>query len=127
MKTRINKDNGEKLKEAIKEAEGKATARVITVPEILRSIDDLQIKLDTLMKRKDQVGTTAWIDINAQSFPSAYKYTPESTCFSAKKTSSGWFMIGIKRATCTNKEIILGLSDEQKSAIADYVADSKNW
>ncbi len=127
MKIRIDANNTDKLNDAIKEAEGKATARRLIVPEILRRVEDLQAKLDTLMKKKDQIGISASIDVNAQTFPSAYKYTPESTCFSVEKTSSGWFMNGIRRATCTNREVSLGLTDEQKSAIADYVTDCKNW
>lgn len=94
---KINVNHTDKLDTAIEAVEGKATARTITAEELQDSAEKLQGKLDAIMLKKDQVGVSFWVDYNAQHFPNAYQYTPQSTQAKLTRTVSGWFVTDIRR------------------------------
>lgn len=102
----------EALTQAIADAEGNRTsARKIDAQDI---IDDLIEINDYLgITKKSMKGTTARVDHNAQSFPGAYKGTPESTHFSAEFTTN-WFVTSIGRDTCTSRKYNIKLSEAAK-------------
>lgn len=104
----------ETLAKAIAEAEGpRVSARKIDVKDI---IDDLIAINDYLgITKKAMKGTTVRVDHNAQYFPHAYKYVPESTIFRAEFTSA-WFVTDISRDTCTRRKYSLKLSETAKEA-----------
>ena len=105
--------SAEKLNSAIAEAEGRASVRKINARDL---IDDLIEVNDYLgLTKKVMKGTTVRVDHNAQSFPNAYKYVPESTIFCAEFTS-GWFITDIFRGTCKTRKYDLKLSDTAKEA-----------
>jgi len=96
MKTIINEANKDKLTAAIKEAEGRASVRCITAEDIIMAADKITKRLG--VTKKNLIGSVALVDINAQDFPNAYRYTPESTQFRMEYTASGWAVTEIMRA-----------------------------
>lgn len=92
--------NAAKLDAMIQAAEGRATARTITPDDIAEALDQVTERILLLSTRKDATGTKVEADPNAQTFPHAYKYTPESTHFTAELKASGWTVTGIFRARC---------------------------
>lgn len=92
--------NAEKLSAMIQAAEGRATARTITPADIAEALDQVTERIMLLSTRKDATGTKVEADPNAQTFPHAYKYTPESTHFTAELKSAGWTVTNVFRARC---------------------------
>lgn len=106
-----------KLNEAIKEAEGRATARVITAGGVLRMLERVEDYLDIPKKYLDGVEVEA--DINAQHFPSAYKYIPESTQFKAVYKRGAWRITAVYRAQVKGPTMAaaIKLTEEAREAI----------
>lgn len=90
------------LGDAIREAEGRATARTLTAATIVEALAIVEDKLNITKKAMEGIVVTA--DWNAQSFPRAYKYTPESTHFSAVYKAGSWRVTNIWRDRCTSGE-----------------------
>lgn len=90
----------EKLDAAIKAAEGRATARTITGRGIIDALQTVTDKLDITKKALN--GVSVSVDIHAQKFPSAYRYTPESTFFDAVFKSGSWRVTRIYREATRN-------------------------
>lgn len=114
--------NLKKLDALIKEAEGRSTARTITVDDVVDSLAQAEAHLLLLSTKKDAVGTIVYVDVNAQRFPRAYHYIPESTQFVAEITKSGWKVARVFRGTCTTKRMEFILTEETKANMADYVS-----
>ena len=114
----VKDSNREKIAAWIDHAEGRATARTITYDTIIHAVE--KIENDLGIPKAHMIGIKANCDMNAQSFPSAYKYTPESTQFGLEYTSSGWKVTWIRRDVCWNvssKHIKLSLTDDAKAAL----------
>ena len=110
------------IRTAIKSAEGRATARTITAEKMLYALIQVEKKLDITKKAMDGIKVT--IDINSQSFPNAYKYTPESTHFSAEYKNGSWRLTDIYRAECKNSfHIRIEHTEESKKAIIDRLSN----
>ncbi len=107
----------EKLEKAIKEAEGRATARTITVSDIMESLRYIEKKLG--VPKKALEGCKIYVDINAQDFPKAYKYIPESTHFSAEFVHGSWRITNISRGQIRkpSKRYLVDLTEDAKKAI----------
>lgn len=88
--------NAEKLAKAIKDAEGKATARTETTEHITDVLSTIKVPKVHL------TGTKVYYD-NGQTFPNAYKYRPESTHWTAECIKGKWYITDIFRATCPNR------------------------
>ena len=116
-KIKIHDTNIAKIENAIREAEGRATARTITAGDVFRAIQEIETALN--IPKKYTVGITAHIDYNAQVFPRAYKYTPESTHFEIERAAAGWYITSISRDTCGRKRYRLTLTEDAKKAIID--------
>lgn len=102
----------EKLSQAIAEAEGnRVSVRKIDVKDI---VDDLiEINEYFGITKKSMKGTTVLVDHNAQTFPTAYKGTPESTHFRAEFTTN-WFITSVIRERCIPKKFHVKLSETAK-------------
>ena len=88
-----------RLNTAITEAEGRATARTIIVKDI---IDEIAFVEKTLgLPKKLLEGVCVYIDSNAQDFPKAYTWMPESTKFHAEFRSGSWRITKIYRGPCS--------------------------
>lgn len=109
----------EKLESTIREAEGRATARTITPENIIDALLHIEKKLD--VSRAALEGTTATVDYNAQIFPAAYKYTPESTIFAAVYRRGSWRVTDICRAATRRPggAILVQMSESCKKAVME--------
>ena len=110
------------LTSAILEAEGKARARTISAKEICKAITNIEDKLYHITK-KALTNTTFGYDCNAQPFPKAYKYTPESTLFRAKFDGREWRILYIGRNICDKKKCHISLSDTAREAVLNKITD----
>ena len=114
-------DAASTLSAAIKEAEGRATARTITARDIISRLKEIEKGLN--ISKKNMNGVSVHVDENAQTFPSAYKFTPESTHFFATFKGGSWIITGIERARCgsASKKVTITLTEEAKAAIIDRI------
>ena len=111
----IKEANKENINEVIKQVEGRATARLVDYNNVIHAINLIENQLD--IAKKDMIGIVADIDYNAQEFPHAYKYTPESTHVKLERCSSGWALVDIKREYCGKHMIKIHLTEDAKQAI----------
>lgn len=114
---KINIDNIGKLETAIKEAEGKATARTITAPEIQYILHEIE---DGIAKKKLH-GTRVHYT-GAEYFPKSYKYRPESTHWVAENINGKWYVVEIFRGICPNRRtynVEITYSETAKQAILE--------
>lgn len=99
----------------IKDAEGRASARTITPSDILGLLTDVEDHLGIPKTHLKGVSVTA--NPNAQSFPAAYKYTPEATYFRATHTGKNWRLERVWRDTCRTCRAAINLTDDARAAI----------
>lgn len=112
----FNKNMIKKLEEVQK----RCSCRTITVEEVQNKLNEYFNELG--ISKKNMIGTIIKdCDLNAQSFPSAYKYTPESTHISAEYKSKGWVITDIWRGktNAPSKVIISELSTTAKEALIE--------
>ena len=117
---KINTANTDKVNAAIKAAEGRATARTITATDIGAEIIRLNRWLDNnSVPMKVRAGLTFCVDPNAQSFPSSYRYTPESTQIRLTIGADGktYFLTRVGRAICRLGHRRLAVSGEARAAL----------
>ena len=75
----------------------RCTARTIDTDVIVDSLSRYMAALR--ISKTAAVGVKVTVDPNAQNFPNAYKYMPESTLFDAEYTAKGWIVSNIRRGT----------------------------
>lgn len=98
----------EEIIAAIKEAEGRATARTIGYHAIFKAVKLAEETLSGIAKA-DTVGTVIYCDPNADHFANKYlnKGRPASTHFSIERKKVGWVLVKVWRDDC-------GLSDGKR-------------
>lgn len=107
----------EKVQSALDEVQKRSKVRTITVKDICCTLTNVDKKLD--IPKKYKKGIQLSCDYNAQKFPNAYRYQPDSTHFFAEHNGSEWILTGACRRVCTNKNCHLDLTDEAKEKILD--------
>lgn len=119
MKIMVNEKNRGKLEEAIREAEGRATARTIIVRWIYEAAERIEKTLG--IPKNAMVGIKADVDYYNQNFPNAYKFTPESTQFTLERFASGWAVTAIWRGRTkrAGHEYTLTLTDLAKEKLIE--------
>lgn len=111
-----------KLQTELDEVQKRSRVRTITTIGIINALVSIEDKLD--IPRKSMEGIRVRIDYNEQDFPKAYKYTPESTWFSAEFRKGSWRITNIWRDVTagSGKGRNVSLTDEAKAKIlAQYV------
>ena len=112
----------EKLMAEIKTAEGRARVRTLDAEDICKAIREVEDRLNGITK-KAMKGIVFVYDVNAQTFPNAYKGIPESTLFKAEFDGKEWRIVDIWRGTCRNKSAHITLTEEAKKAILDKISE----
>lgn len=108
----------EKLLAQLKETEGRASARTIYTWSIVEEAEWILSNVNIPRKRME--GCKATVDINAQDFPKAYRYTPESTVFDLEFGKAGAvFVTDIRRDRCTTRKYKITYTDDAKKAIIE--------
>ena len=108
------------LTEAITAAEGRATTRRITAIDVLAALGKIEAALGITHKALE--GVKASVDCWAQVFPSAYKYTPESTHFDAVFKNNSWKITSIYRDDCGRNKYTVEHTEASKAAIIDKLS-----
>ena len=123
LKKKIKLENAEAIQEAIKAAEGLATARTITAEEIREICTKVEIVNGFHIPKKYLDGTRIHYN-GGQKFPSAYKYTPNSTQFEAVFIKNSWYLISLKRDICPNSNTAgkITYSETAKQYILENIA-----
>jgi hypothetical protein len=120
---KINVKNQDKLSSLIESVEKKCSIRLISVEGIRYAVEDIEKRLENLLYKKDWKGLRFWCDNNAQTFPMAYKGTPESTQFIVERGVKDWFVSQIQRSKCCTKSCIPLNIELKKENIALFLAE----
>ena len=109
-----------KLTEAIEAAERGARERKISPVSVVNEIREVERVLARAnLPKKLWPGTVAWVNINAQTFPHSYRFTPQATVFRARCTKAGaWTVEAIWRDRCTADRVSVELTEEAEAYIA---------
>lgn len=126
---KINVTHLEALTAAIETAEGKATARTVSPEDIAHEITGIENRLAGLLPKKDWQGLRFSLDVNAQTFPASYRYTPESTHVLIERGSNGWFVTEIcrERTSGPTQRVMPVNMAEYADKIAAHVSKGPNW
>ena len=121
MKIIVKEANADRINAAIKEAEGRATARTITAMDVNSAAEKITRRLN--ISKTALKGVSAHVDPWAQDFPRAYKYTPESTQFDLIYTGSGWALVNVDRDRThgARNAAQIRLTDAARAAVLDKV------
>ena len=114
----IKQENKSKILQMMDDAQGRATARTIDLDDILTAARRIENALN--VPKKYLEGIVYSVDMNAQDFPHAYKYVPESTHFTLTYKNGTWRVSDIVRAQCrTHGHIFVceSMSAETEQAI----------
>jgi hypothetical protein len=115
---KINVKNEKQVNEALNKVNAKV--RNANHQSVVAIVWQIEKKLaEKGLPKKLWEGLSFIGDINAQSFPNAYKWTPESTQFKLQRFASGWFMVDAQRMCCKERMVTMAcaLNDEQKQAV----------
>ena len=117
---KINIKNEKQITEELNKVNAKV--RNASYQSVVAIVFQIEKKLEEKgLPKKYWTGLKFWGDINAQKFPNAYKWCPESTQFMVERFASGWFITRVSRMRCSEKKATLesALTDEQKQAIVE--------
>ena len=132
MKSIRNKEVFEGCKEyaeiqtELNEVQKRARVRTITVWDIANEALIVDGMLHGMAKKyKD--GLVAAINVNAQTFPGAYRGIPDSTYFKLSNIRGDWYITEIYRVQCDNKPYQWEeLTEIQKDKLVEAVLSGKN-
>jgi hypothetical protein len=115
---KINVNNEERVNDALESVNQRVrNAYAYHVKNMVEQIErDLLAKK---LSKKDWTWLRFSCNPNAQTFPNAYKGTPEATYFVIERFQSGWFLVDVKRDVCKGTPIrmVSQLTEDQKQAI----------
>ena len=119
MKTRICKENRDKIQKALDAVQGRCKERTITVDDIIYSVKDVEDNLK--IAKKAMIGVKVESDQCCQNFPNAYKHTPYSTQYGMERTTGGWFLTWVERRPTkrAGNQYNLELTEAAKMALVD--------
>lgn len=114
-----NENNKKRIEAELNEVQKRSRARTITMNDIQSMLNKMESYLDIPKKHLEGVKFEA--DWNAQNFPRAYKYSPDSTIVEGIYSKGKWRITNIYRYT-THREghmLDIELTDEAKEALVD--------
>lgn len=118
---KINVKNEAQLNAAIVAAENGARERLANAYQIQLACEDLERRLARILPKKAWQGLRFIVNVNAQSFPSAYRYTPKSTIVLVERGAKDWFVLDVRRDRCAAHKINAINLQARKSEIAEFV------
>ena len=101
----------DKLQAALDEVQKRCSARTVTAKEIADVLNGIKVP------KKHLNGTKVHWD-GAEKFPNAYRYTPESTHWTAENVNGRWYVTAIYRNTCPNRSTRRGEIEYSEAAKA---------
>lgn len=124
----IKPANTARLQAALSEAEGRATARLISAEELIRLTAELERELIRYSTKKAREGLIAKIAPHVDRFPKAYKWRPEGTACRVEYSSGNWKLINCCREYCDNPangSCILHMPDAMHAEMVQRAHDLK--
>ena len=109
----LNERNRKRVAELLDSVQGGCKVRTVTVEEIY-DISNKLLSYPISWTKTALEGSTFWIDLNAQTFPRAYKYTPQATVVELKMIKGSMRITSVSRDICTSKKVSIHLSDTAK-------------
>lgn len=107
----------------IESVQTRCRERLINAEAICRKIVEIETDRFHGISKKNLEGTTITaLDLNAQSFPNAYKWRPESTQVDLLFKSGSWRVTAIYRGRCDKNGGYITLSDTARTAILSAIA-----
>lgn len=116
----LKNSNKERIETELNSVQRRCTVRLISFDNIMKM--SKEIKKYYSLSNKELNGCKFVIDLHAQTFPSAYKYAPESTKCILEFKDPYWKLLDIYRAE-TNKEggvVEAQLTETAKQAIIEH-------
>lgn len=113
----INDANKEKISNLLDECQKRCSVRTVTLEEIFDAGNKIQELYG--ISKKSLEGCKFRVDMNAQRFPGAYKWVPESTIISVIMQGGKWRLNYISRGRTAIQNVQATLTDEAKQAIID--------
>lgn len=112
-----------KLETLLKEAQGKARERLVTIPDILGTISNL----NTCDCPKNALaGTKITCCPSAHVFPRAYKQIPHGTYFTALFDGKKWILTSVYRYGCNQAfKVWINFSDTAKAGILEKLSKQR--
>lgn len=95
MKIKINKNNIQKLEQALAQANGKSRERLVHAEDLQKAVDRIREKFD--IPKCKMEGLKVRIDLNAQSKPNAYKHAMYSTFFTIEFGKTDAYLVDCER------------------------------
>lgn len=119
MKIKVVPENMDKINAAIADIQKRARMRTIDAKDVFTACKDVSDRLDITKKAMHNVCFKA--DMNAQSFPAAYKGIPESTIIFCKYSHGYWYLMDVFRDYCRRptKAYAVQLTEDAKTAIIE--------
>lgn len=124
----INECNRNKIEKALDEVQGRCNARLITYEDILSELKAVDEQFSKVCTKKGLENTSVSIDVNGQNFPNAYKYSAESTQFSAIYLKGKWRLVYLGRDYCKSyaQRWNIHLSETAKQSILESYSKDMN-
>lgn len=124
----INDCNKSKIEKALDEVQKRCTARTIDYFDIVHELKAVNSQLCFVCTKKGLENTSVLIDVNGQNFPSAYKFSAESTQFGAIYLKRKWRLVYIGRDYCKaySQRWHIYLSETAKQNILDSYSKDMN-
>lgn len=111
------------IREAIEAAEGRARERRLTVDQLLAAVDTVERRF-AAVKKKNRPGMAVAVNVHAQRFPGAYKWTPEATWARLEWSRRGWALVSVGRDECTPERFTAEIPE---AAAADILNDFRTF
>lgn len=123
MKIKIDEPNRDKIRAALDEVQGSCTARLLTVDQILAYCQEITA-IYRMIPKNALNGSTFTVDPNAQNFPNAYRWRPESTVAKVLYKNSKFWLVDLDRYTTAREghDIEAHLTDAARAAIIEAYA-----
>lgn len=116
--TKLTEAGKSKLEQKLNEVQARSQVRTISMSNFTMLSERLNNFLSIPKKHMDGMGVK--IDFNAQDFPKAYKYMPQSTIVWCENIKGNWYIRGIERGECKRVRLTwFNVPDEAKEAIVN--------
>jgi hypothetical protein len=117
----VNEKNSEAIKAEIDIAEGKATARTLTVADLLSKLAEAE-KMLMSPSKKDLAGTRVRVHGSTEKLPRSYRYRADSTQALCEHDGKGWVLVEVARDTLRQSAVYKrGLEIEPSDSARDHI------
>ena len=113
--------NLEAIKAVIYAAEGKASARTLTVDDLTEKLAEAE-KMLMWPPKKALAGTRVRVHASTEKLPNAYRYKADSTQAVCEHDGKGWVLVAVVRDKLRQSAVYKrGLEIEPSDAVRDHI------